>query len=214
MTAFRQDMAHLELAQTLALVRQLDLGSGPVPFENYHGIDQAVGNELVTKFNLASGMPWPFADGSIEALYSNHFIEHVDAVTLTAWRFADVNWNNGATFPSPTPTHYLLEDGERDALVFVMEQAWRVAKEGALFRVRFPALVDERTGVLQMVPFLDPTHRRFIPSGQFHYFSRQGREGLQVAFYDWRCNWVPVSQQQNQMGNVGLEYDMTFRKEI
>jgi SAM-dependent methyltransferase len=54
---------------------KLDLGCGPNKQPGYYGVDSIdfVGVDLV--FDLTQ--PWPWADGSIEQVFSSHFYEHL-----------------------------------------------------------------------------------------------------------------------------------------
>lgn len=190
---------------------RLDLGSGSKPKPGFWGIDRAAAPG-VTPFDLASGLPWPFADESIEELYSSHFIEHVPACDVAAYEFVRPSHRPGEPeLRSPVPTRWSRYVGQRDALCWVMDEAFRVCKPGARFRLRWPALVDERTGVIGRIAFLDPTHRRFIPIEQLAYYQRAGREQLGVTQYPVACDWHLVSKEQADLG-IGCEYDVTLEK--
>lgn len=187
---------------------RLDLGSGPKPSAGYTGVDLEPAEE-VYGFDLASGQPWPFADGSVEELRSSHFIEHVPPEVVEARHFVELGGSRVVE-----PTSWVKRHCFRDALVWVMEEAWRVAKPGALFHLSWPSLYDEQTGAFQPWAFADPTHRRFIPKEFLHYLSAQDRARLGVA-YDWRCNWV-IAQGSGQQRNLGgdiREIAVDLRKE-
>lgn len=172
---------------------KLDLGSGPTPLDGHLGIDLAnhppvPGKHLGVKaFRLDRGYDWPFEDGSVEALYSSHLIEHLPASTALG----------------------------KDILAHFFEQAWRVAELGALFVVRWPSLIDEETGKWLPSAFFDPTHRRFIPREQMLYWSVQGRTDLGVEHYGFRCNWVSVRIGQRALteDRLVMEYEQILRKE-
>ena len=165
---------------------RLDLGCGPRPKAGFMGIDlcEAPG---VVPFDLASGMPWPFEDESVDALYSSHLIEHLPAGKIAV---------HGGTVGSI----YWL--GQRDALCWFMDQAWRVARLGAPFEIRWPALLDDRTKQICLTAFEDPTHYRFIPASTFvMYFNRQGRKVRGVEQYPIVCNWRVEYVHQNEYRN-------------
>lgn len=149
-------------AQLLPSPPRLDLGSGPRPEPGYVGVDRLDAPHLV-RWDFRSGEPWPFATESIEALHSSHLIEHLPP----------------------------LNDRGRDALIHFFEQAWRICKPGALFRLRWPAPFHPVTGTPVEGTWWDPTHYRVIPYQQIpSYFSRDGRVALEVESYGIECNWV------------------------
>ena len=187
-----------------------DLGSGPNPADVYVGVDSAFSGVGFVCCDLASGRPWPFADESVDELRSSHFIEHVPASDVVARQYVD-NICNGERVRSPSA--WLTAYGRRDALIWVFEEAWRVAKPGALFHLSWPSLYDEQTGAFQPWAFADPTHRRFIPKQFLHYLSAADRASLQVP-YDWRCNWVELpGGVQILRGGLVREVSIDLRKE-
>lgn len=169
---------------------KLDLGCGQQPREGYLGVDlpakkvqtdncarSIVEWEVrpgVVGWDVASGFPWPFETGSVQALYSSHLIEHLPLGNVLCFEQGRDGW---------------FEVGERDVLCHFMDEAWRVAELGAEFVLSWPALVDERSGLPCLCAYQDPTHRRMIPMATMRYFSRQGRRDLGVEQYDVRCNW-------------------------
>lgn len=205
--------------QLLRDVRWLDLGSGPTPEPGYHGIDLC-GDEddRVTPFDLASGLPWPVADGSIERLRASHFIEHIPASDVSVWEFVEPAPSDSGASPvswqrASSPTPRARQTGRQDALCWFMQEAWRVAAPGAKFHLRWPSLVFEARGELQALPFFDPTHRRFIPRQQIEiYFNRAGRAAWGVEHYPLSCDWQVMRQTQVALGSVGYEYDYTLVK--
>ena len=58
---------------------KLDLGCGPNKKEAHHGVDIRRFDGVDTVLDLASFDSWPWADESIEAAYSSHFVEHLTA---------------------------------------------------------------------------------------------------------------------------------------
>ena len=147
---------------------RLDLGSGPRPADGFKGCDIVPGQTDYT-FNLCDGGRWPFKDNTVDELRSSHFIEHMDAVYLNLLD------GNG------------VHVRRIDALLWFFDEAFRIAKPGALFTVQWPALQSVRA-------FQDPTHRRFIPHSIVYYLSVEGRKNMGVAHYGATCNWIGTVQ--------------------
>jgi hypothetical protein len=170
---------------------KLDLGSGPRPAEGFLGVDVVPGQTDYT-FDLCSGEDWPFRIDSVDELRSSHFIEHIDAGYVR--------------------TKY---DQRIDALLFFFDEAFRIAKPGAVFTVQWPALQSVRA-------FQDPTHRRFIPAEAITYLSREGRKAMGVEHYGATCNWVghvtfsmpgPTPEQVKEDEQMALRADSSDEKQ-
>lgn len=200
---------------------KLDLGCGSTPADGHVGVDlpddtgelpplgkpfqATVDPHGIIRFDLCSGVPWPFLDESIDALHSSHLIEH-----LPAGRILTHEWT-AANLGGPS----LKCTGTQDALFWFLDEAWRVTKAGGTFLLRWPALVDPRTKTLQMAAFQDPTHYRFIPLEQIQYWRREGREALGVSSYRARCNWLPKEARQRELGSGPhslVENEILFEK--
>ena len=134
---------------------KLDLGSGQTPAEGFEGVDLHAPNAK-HKVHLWDGAAWPWADSRVDALHASHVIEHIDAAYLS----------NG-----------------RDAWLWFFDEAWRVAKPGATFKVIWPALQSVRA-------FQDPTHRRYIPLQSMMYLDKNWREMNKLDHYLGACDWV------------------------
>lgn len=201
------------MAQKLALFApsKLDLGSGPEPAAGFTGLDVCSGPSVVTH-DFVTGEPWPFGDESIDELRSSHFIEHVMAVELDTYEFAITHYLGEGKYQvrrSSQPTAILQSRGRRDALVWVMEEAWRVAKPGAIFHLSWPAMRDEKTKEVLPWAFADPTHRRFLPAEWLHYLSLESRRKIGVEQYGWRCNWTGA---ENAYGrDLGMTHEIGVR---
>ena len=115
--------------------------------------------------------------------------------------------------------------GTQDALFWFLDEAWRVCKPGGEFLLRWPALRREDTRDICMSAFVDPTHYRFIPLEQIHYWSRAGRTARGVEQYRASCNWVVATNDdgsaracQRGLGSEGpdqvVENEITFVKEL
>ena len=152
---------------------KLDLGSGPQPVEGFEGVDRVPGTHHAV--DLITGIPWPWADGSIEALRCSHFIEHIPAtdVFVTEWEGIERTRDNDGDPPGRWV----------DSLIFFFEQAYRVIVPGGLFEVIWPPLKST-------FAFQDPTHRRFIPGRLLMYLSREFRENNRLQYMGARCDWV------------------------
>lgn len=150
---------------------KLDLGSGPRPAEGFKGVDIVPGQTDYT-FDLCDGQRWPFDSSSVDELRSSHFIEHIYAGYVKVIPEEDYS------------TKLLLQKSKRiDALLWFFDEAFRIAKPGAVFTVQWPALQNVRA-------FQDPTHRRFIPAETIAYLSIEGRKAMGVEHYGATCNWI------------------------
>lgn len=178
---------------------RLDLGSGPRPAEGFKGVDVVPG---VTDYcwNLCTGERWPFEGESVDELRSSHFIEHIDAGYVRPVEFGGM---------PRTGTQRI------DALLFFFDEAFRIAKDGAVFTVQWPALQSVRA-------FQDPTHRRFIPAEMITYLSRDGRKAMGVEHYGATCNWVgsvqptiqgPTPEEQKEAELMALRADSSDEKQ-
>ncbi len=174
---------------------RLDLGCGLRPIEGHVGVDLPLDGSTpdeatpgqtcidasgIVRFDLCSGVPWPFETESVDSLYSSHLIEHVPAEGITTYRWEDLESG-----------HFLCPVRTLDALCWFMQEAWRVTKVGGEFLLRWPAMINEITGALSLGAFGDPTHRRFIPQRQIQNWSRKGREAIPAHHLGIDCNWEP-----------------------
>lgn len=141
---------------------RLDLGSGPRPAPGFQGVDRVPG---ITDFdlNMCDGTSWPWSDNSVDELRSSHMIEHIDTVYLQG-----IDGYPG---------------GEVDALYWFFDEAYRIAKPGAVFTIQWPALKSVRA-------FQDPTHRRFIPAETLTYLCIDGRKAMGEEHFGIKCNWI------------------------
>ena len=198
---------------------KLDLGCGEKPVEGHVGVDlplpgatspgaaresfQAyVDPSGIVRFDLASGIPWPFETGSFEGLHSSHLIEHLPAEFVDVYRWEQRDLGN-----------YLAHLGTRDALCWFLQEAWRVTAVGGEFLLRWPALVDERTGRFCVEAFIDPTHRRFIPLRQLQNWSRSGRNALPAHHLGIDCNWTVRRTVQRERGGA-IENEALLLREL
>jgi len=66
---------------------KLDIGSGPFPIPGFTGVDRYIASDGIVNANM-----WelPYADDSVDEIYSSHALEHVEKrmiiPTLKEWR--------------------------------------------------------------------------------------------------------------------------------
>jgi SAM-dependent methyltransferase len=149
------------------MTKTLDLGCGPEP-KNPFNADEVFGVDVRDGFGgRIRGAdlviePIPFEDNAFEYVTAHDFLEHVPRLIYAPHR--------------------------RNAFVEVMNEVWRVLKEGGLFLSQTPAYPHAQT-------FRDPTHVNFITDETFPlYFDHQNRwakiYGFKGAFriemQEWR----------------------------
>ena len=122
----------------------IDLGSGPEPknpfkAENVIGIDLQDFGPNVKKCEIGFE-PLPFEDSSVDFCTAFDFLEHVP-------RF-------GGAYPNRNP------------FIFVMNEIWRVLKNGGKFYAETPAYPFPTA-------FGDPTHVNYITSDTVRYFATE-----------------------------------------
>lgn len=155
---------------------KLDLACGQVVADGYRGVDKFADVEF--KVDLCSGERWPWEDSSVDALRCSHFIEHIP--------MTDVETGQLTTAPNGLGGSMTVKV-RIDALVRFFNEAFRVAKPGAVFELWWPALQNVRA-------FMDPTHRRFIPLETMFYLSKQWRTENKLDHYlGATCDWVLTS---------------------
>lgn len=139
---------------------KLDLGCGQNCKEGFEGVDLYAPNAK-HRFDLWSGERWPFDDNSIDELFSSHTIEHIEG------------GNRWETY-----------SGQRNLFFFFFEEAWRIAKPGAVFSLQWPALQSVRA-------FMDPTHCRAIPQQMMLYLDKNWLEMQKLSHCTTKaCDWV------------------------
>lgn len=147
---------------------KLDLGAGQNPQPGFEGVDIFPGSKHVV--NLLR-YPWPWADGSVDELYSSHFFEHIPDIMVDRRTGAMVD-------PTDINEHTV------DALFRVYEECWRVLKMGGKLTVIVPAARHHRG-------FQDPTHRRFFVLESFFYAAEPWRKAAGIDHYNARLNFEP-----------------------
>lgn len=153
----------------------LDLAAGQNPREGYEGVDIWPGAKHCAdlwKF------PWPWADGSVEALHCSHHIEHIPCREveerdilidpkkdgIEAWEAAKKEWVG------------------RDMFFAFFDECWRILKNGGKMSVICPCARNNRA-------FQDPTHRRFIVAETFLYLNENFRKGNKLDHYRVKCDF-------------------------
>lgn len=120
---------------------KLNLGCGLLPEKGFLNLDmvEAPGVDVVHDLTVA---PWPFPDNHFGCLQAKHVLEHI-------------------------PMTFVEYEGRKiDALVAVMNEAWRVLAPGGRFLIDIPTVHGQGA-------FQDPTHRRFLVENSIYYFGRK-----------------------------------------
>ncbi len=89
------------------------------------------------------------------------------------WEDSTVEEIHSSHYVEHTPMY--RPDG-RDGLIAFMDECWRVLEPGGRLRLVHPYARSDRA-------FQDPTHRRFINTATWHYFSREWRESQRLDHY-------------------------------
>jgi SAM-dependent methyltransferase len=144
---------------------RLDLGCGHRPRDGFEGVDlhSPSAKHKVDLFRF----PFPWADRSVEALLSSHFIEHLPA--------RDVE-ERDLVLEGSGHREIRQEFIGKDFLYAFMDECHRILAPGGTFLVIVPN--QSWDGAYQ-----DPTHRRFLNQNTFLYFNRTQREQMGVDLY-------------------------------
>ncbi len=155
----------LTIAPSSAPLR-LDLACGQTPQQGFEGVDFfcTTAKHVV---NLQA-FPWPWADDSVDELFSSHFVEHLPMVYVSA------SGNIYKTVPD--------DPGDRDLFMRFFDESYRILKPGGKFTVIVPNARSDRG-------FQDPTHRRFIVPPSFCYLMKPWREANGLDHYLGSCNF-------------------------
>lgn len=120
---------------------KLNLGCGLKPEKGFVNLDffKSEGVDVVHDMTVT---PWPFPDNHFGVISAEHVLEHI-------------------------PMEFVpYGDRKVDALVAVMNEAWRVLAPGGRFLIQVPTVHGQGA-------FQDPTHRRFLCENSIYYFSRK-----------------------------------------
>ncbi|CAN7738999.1 class I SAM-dependent methyltransferase [Pseudorhodoferax sp. LjRoot39] len=133
------------------MTKTLDLGCGPEP-KNPFNADEVFGvdvRDLGSNIRAADLVvePIPFESNAFEYVTAHDFLEHVPRLIYAPQR--------------------------RNAFIEVMNEVWRVLKEGGLFLSMTPAYPHATT-------FRDPTHVNFITDETF------------PLYFDWQNRWAKI----------------------
>lgn len=134
------------------MTRTLDLGCGPQP-KNPFNADEVFGVDV--RDDMDAGIrsadlvvePIPWEDNSFEYVTAHDFLEHIPRLIYVPQR--------------------------RNAFIEVMNEVWRVLKEGGLFLSFTPAYPHAAA-------FRDPTHINFITEDTF------------PMYFDWQNRWAKI----------------------
>jgi len=148
---------------------RLDLGCGLEPRSGFEGVDLYT-DEATHKVDLFK-FPWPWADSSVGALISNHFLEHVPADYVAEKDILPAEEPHdpilGVEFSEQRRKNLKQYRGQ-DFLFAVMDECWRILAPGGTFEIGVPNARSDGA-------FQDPTHRRFWNQHTFRYFNNETR---------------------------------------
>jgi hypothetical protein len=182
------------------LVR-LDLGCGQSPQEGYTGVDLWAPDADI-KMDLLK-FPWPWADDSVDEIFSSHFIEHipmeyVDSRHLVYEKKELRGYGTYQFIPHRSP-----HEG-KDLFFAFFDEVWRVLKKGddpnkpaGIAHIHCPCARSNRG-------FQDPTHRRYIVEETFLYLWRDWRVQCKLDHYRVDCNFVHEYRQIIKKGLLRL----------
>jgi hypothetical protein len=157
----------LKLAKSTRLIK-LDLACGQKPINDFEGVD-AYAPDVTHKVDLLK-FPWKWEDSSVDELHCSHFIEHIPLREVEERDLSVDNPMNRGKYVG------------KDMLFAFFDECYRVLKPGCPMKIVWPALQSVRA-------FQDPTHRRFIPSETFAYFSTEWRKANQLDHYNIMCDF-------------------------
>jgi hypothetical protein len=164
---------------------RLDLGAGARTREGFECVDLLTGPYRI---DLLNGQHWPWADSSVEELYSSHFIEHIAA--------DDVEY--------PYYDGIAVNVRKQDRLFWFFDECFRVLKPGGVFTLVWPALQHPNA-------FRDPTHRRFLPLEFTYYLSKKSRETMCVGHYNAECDFETLKAELHLDPERGSAEDWNIR---
>jgi len=148
---------------------KLDFGCGQHPKEGYEGVDLYAPNAQ-HKVDLWK-FPLPWADNSVDEIYSSHFLEHLPMREV----------EERDLYPEAVG-ELRQELLGKDFLFAFIDECWRILKPGALMDIYVPNARSNRG-------FQDPTHRRFFVEHTFGYFSSGWRQANGLDHYRTKCNF-------------------------
>ena len=143
--------------------------------------------------------PWPIDSGSVDELYSSHYVEHIkhDNVALDLVEIANRS-NSWDEFKQGLNAESFLQP--KDGFVKFMEEAYRILKPGGKFKVIVPYYANRRA-------FQDPTHVRFMAETSFGYLNKQWRQFANIPQYDINCDFDMENYYQ-------ISNELTLKSEI
>lgn len=155
---------------------KLDLACGQSPKEGFEGVDLS---SPVAKHKVdLLEFPWPWADSSVDELWSSHFVEHIPMVYVN--RPAPEECKEGQVYLKHSPMP--LYPSSKDLFFAFFDECWRILKPGGAMTVICPSVRNERA-------FWDPTHRRFISQMTFCYLSKDWRKANKLDHYRVDCDF-------------------------
>ena len=174
--------ALVETASTAPAIK-LDLGCGQNPKDGFEGVD-LYGDKAKHKVDLFK-FPWPFADNSVDEIFTSHLLEHVPSREVEERDLAA----HGTSWSTLNPTGGPLMLARRaqflgqDMLFAFIDECYRILKPDGWLEIVVPSGRSNRA-------FWDPTHRRFFMQETFCYFAREWRVGQKLDHYRIKANLV------------------------
>jgi len=159
---------------------RLDFGCGENPKEGFEGVD-VNGTKAKHKIDLFK-FPYPWADNSVDALHSSHFIEHIPN--------RNIEERDIRTVQDDLERHRWRELYlDQDMLHAFFDECYRILKPGCDLFIAVPNARSDDA-------FADPTHRRYINQSTFRYFKKSDREAMDLDHRKVRCDFeyrfVPI----------------------
>ena len=154
---------------------KLNLASGEKYEEGYHNVDWSDGCKNDQVANILEPQFWEgLKDSSVTDIRIYHFLEHIP--------------------------HQLLAAGQKDGLIWFMEQCWRVLDHGGRLEIRYPHHMHGAA-------YSDPTHTRFIGEHTLWYFSAPWRKMNGLSQMKMNCDYDLESHVDAQVmpGYIDME---------
>ena len=136
--------------------------------------------------------PWPFEDGSVDAIVCKHFVEHIPMLFWTSpnslrtdEEYTKAQNEQDGFEDSLSPVQ--VSEESIDLFLKFFDECYRILAPGGELKVETPQAHSNRA-------FQDPSHRRFLVPESYLYLDREWRRqnGLEHAAYAVECDF-PIS---------------------
>lgn len=177
------------ISDALVEAVRLDLACGKSLRAGFEGVDLYAENAK-HRIDLQK-FPFPFADNSVDELFSSHFLEH-----LPAREVEERDLYAEARERVSMRERFL----GKDFLYAFMDECYRILKPAGTIYIVVPNVRADGG-------FQDPTHRRFFNQNTFRYFNRALREQMGADHYSHAlhdfiiCQITPVGPSE-----IGLKH--------